>query len=78
MIDDSNDETNFPDKLILTDIQVWRLDKAFANDSSANINYSKTRLSKMIQLGGFYGPLDSTMRPSLGLPLKVTKSLGSA
>ena len=78
MIDDSNDETNFPDKLILTDIQVWRLDKAFANDSSANINYSKTRLSKMIQLGGFYGPLDSTRRPSLGLPLKVTKSLGSA
>ena len=34
---DSNDENNFPHKLLLTNTQVSRLRKAFANDSSANI-----------------------------------------
>ena len=38
MIDDSNDETNFPYKLLLSDRKVSRLHKAFANNSSANIN----------------------------------------
>ena len=32
VIGDSNDETNFPHKLLLTDAQVSRLRKAFAND----------------------------------------------
>ena len=31
--------------------------KAFANDSSANIKFPKTQLSKMIQLRGFLGSL---------------------
>ena len=31
------------------------LRKAFANNSSTNINLSKTQLSKMIQSGGFLG-----------------------
>ena len=35
--DDSNDETNFPHKLFLTDTQFSRLWKVSANDSSANI-----------------------------------------
>ena len=34
---DSNDENNFPHQLLLTNTQVSRLRKAFANDSSANI-----------------------------------------
>ena len=34
---DSNDENNFPHKLLLTNTQVSRLRKAFSNDSSANI-----------------------------------------
>ena len=34
---DSNDENNFPHKLLLTNTQVSRLRKAFANDSSASI-----------------------------------------
>ena len=34
---DSNDENNFPYKLLLTNTQVSRLRKAFANDSSASI-----------------------------------------
>ena len=34
--------------------QVQRLCKNFANNSSANINLSKTQLSKLVQLGEFY------------------------
>ena len=48
MIGDSNDVTNFPLKLLLTDSQVSRLPKAFANGSSANVELSKTHLSKMV------------------------------
>ena len=36
---DSNDEKNFPYKLLLTNTQVSRLLKAFANGSSANIKF---------------------------------------
>ena len=53
MIGDSNDETNFPHELLLTDRQVFSVRKAFANNSSADIKFSKTQLSKMIQSGGF-------------------------
>ena len=50
---DSNDEINFSQKLLLTDTQVSRIRKAFANGLSANMKLSKTQLPKMIQLGGF-------------------------
>ena len=36
----SNDETNFAHKLLITNTQVSRLRKAFANNSSANIKLS--------------------------------------
>ena len=40
---DSNDDTHFPYKLLsLTNTQVSRLHKAFANNSSANVKLSKT------------------------------------
>ena len=39
LIGNSNDETNFPDKLLLTNTQVSKIGKAFANDSSANIKF---------------------------------------
>ena len=42
VIGDSNDETNFPLKLLLTDTQNSRLSKAFADNLSANIKLSKT------------------------------------
>ena len=42
IISDSNDENNFPRKLLLTNTQVSRLRKAFSNGSSANIKLSKT------------------------------------
>ena len=53
MIGDSNDDGNFPHELLLTDRQISSIRKAFANNSSVDIKFSKTQLSKMIQSGGF-------------------------
>ena len=39
LIENSNDETNFPSKLLLTDTQVSKSCKAFENGSWANINF---------------------------------------
>ena len=52
LIGNSNDETSLLPKLLLTDTQVSRICKAFANGLSANIKFWKTQLSKMIQSGG--------------------------
>ena len=61
IVGDSNDENNFLHKLLLTNTQVSKLCKAFANNCSANIKLSKTQ-------GGFLGRLSG---PSLktGFPL---------
>ena len=68
MIGNSNGETNFSHKLLLTNTQVATLRKAFANHTSTDIKLSKTQLSKMIQLRGFLAiPLGSLLRT--GLPL---------
>ena len=68
MIGNSDDETNFPHKLLLTNRQVANLRKAFANHTSTDIKLSKTQLSKMTESEGFLsrllGPLLRT-----GLPL---------
>ena len=52
-----DNETAFPDKLLLTNRQVSNLHKVFANNSSADIKLSKSQLSKMIQSGEFPGRL---------------------
>ena len=57
MVSNSNDNTNFPHDLLLTNRQVANIRKAFANHSSIDIKLSKTQLSKMIQSGGFLGNL---------------------
>ena len=57
MIRNYNDETNFPHKLLSTDAQPSKICKAFTNDSSANIKFSKTQLSKMILSGRILGEL---------------------
>ena len=49
IIGDSNDEANLPHELLLTGRQVSNIRKAFSNNSSADIKFSKTQLSKMIQ-----------------------------
>ena len=53
----SNDNTNFPRELLLTNRQVTNIRKAFAKNTSTDIKLSKTRLSKIIQSGGFLGNL---------------------
>ena len=47
MIGNSDDETNFPLKLLLTNRQVVNLRKASANHTSSDIKLSKAQLNKM-------------------------------
>ena len=74
MIGNSNDDTDFLHKSLLTNRQVTNLRKTFANNLSTDITLSKTQLSKVIHSGKcfsrFLGPLLKT-----GLPLikKVIK-----
>ena len=68
MIGDSNDKTNFPHELLLTNRQVSSIRKAFANNLSVDIKFSKAQLSKMIQSGGFLGKLLGPLLKT-GLPL---------
>ena len=72
VIGDSNNETNFQNRLLLTDAQVLRLWKVFPNNSSANVKLSKTQLSNMVQLGEFSGKL---LAPLLKASLPLTKAV---
>ena len=72
MISNSDDETNFPQKLLLINRQVTNIRKAFANYTSTDIKLSKTQLSKMIQSGGFLGKF---LGPLLGTGLPLMKSV---
>ena len=77
MVGNSNDNTNFPLELLLTNRQVANIRKAFANHSSTDIKLSKTQLSKMIQLGGFLGRLlGPLLKTGLTLMKSVIKLLG--
>ena len=68
MVGNSNDNTNFPNELLLTNRQVANIRKAFAKNTSIDIKLSKTQLSRMIQLGGFLGRLLGPLLKT-GLPL---------
>lgn len=73
MTGNSNDETDFPRKSLLTDWKVSiKICKTFANNLSANIKLSKTQLSKIIQLGGF---LDRFFRILLKTSLPLGENL---
>ena len=65
VVSDSNGENNFPHKLLLTDAQVSRLCKAFANGSSVNIKLSESQRSKMVQSGGFPDPFLLQANPKI-------------
>ena len=58
LIANSNDETNFPHKLLLTYKQVSKFCKAFANGSPANIKFSNK------VKGGFLSILLGTLAAS--------------
>ena len=76
MVSNSNDNTNFPHELLLTNRQVANIRKVFANHSSIDIKLSKTQLSKMIQPGGFLGNL--LMKVAMPLAKNVLAPLGSS
>ena len=48
MVDNSNNETNFPHKLLLTNRQILSLREAFNNHTSADIKFSKMPLLKSV------------------------------
>ena len=80
VLDDSNDDSNFPHKLLLTNTQVSRLRRAIANNSSAIIKPSKTQFHKIGQsrgiLGRLFGPLLKTGLPIIANVLKpLAKSI---
>ena len=72
MVGNSNDNTNFPHELLLTNRQVANIRKAFAKNTSTDTKLSKTQLSKMIQSGGFLGRL---LGPLLKTGLPLVKSV---
>ena len=68
VVGDSNDEDNFPHKLLLNNTQVSSPRKAFGNGSSANVKSPKTQLHKIGQSGCF---LDKILRPLLNIDLPL-------
>ena len=54
----SNDENSFPYKLLLTNTKISKIRKDFPNGSSANIKFSKTQLTKMVEFSGILMPGD--------------------
>ena len=93
IVGNSDGETNFPHKLLLTNRQVVNLRKTFADNSSTDTKLSKTQISKMIQSGGFLGrllgPLLKTGLPiitnvinplakSVLIPLRLTAAVSAA
>ena len=68
VVDDSNDENNFPHMLLLTNTQISGLFKTFATGLSANIKLSKTQLHKIQQSGESFGRLLGPLLKT-GLPL---------
>ena len=74
-----DNESNFPDKLLLTNRQVANLRKTFANHLSTDIKLSKTQLTKMIQSGGFLGRLlGPLLKTALTLIKNVIKPLAES
>ena len=72
MVSNSDDETNFPHKLLLTNRQVTSHRTVFANYLSTDIRLLKTQLSKMIQSGEFLGRL---LGPLLKTGLALMKNV---
>ena len=51
VVGNSNDDINFPHKLLITNTQVLKLRKTFAKKFAAHIKLSKTPLHKIGQSG---------------------------
>ena len=74
-----DNQTHFPQKLLLTNRKVANLRKAFTNYLLNDIKLSKSQLYKMIQSGGFLGRLRGPLLKT-GLPLtkNVVKRLAKS
>ena len=70
----SDNETNFPHKLLLTNRQVANVHKTFPNHTSTDIKLSKAQLNKM-QKGGFLRFLAPLLKSGLPLLKSVIKPL---
>ena len=74
MIGNSDDNTNFPHELLLTNRNIANLRKDFAKNASTDI-----MLSKMIEYGGFLGRLlGPLLRAGLPLMKSVIKALAKS
>ena len=79
IVGNSNDENNFSHKLLLTNKQISKLRKTFANGSSANIKLSKTQLHKIGKSGGFLGRrLGALLKADLTLMKNLLKPLAKS
>ena len=74
MVGNSNNETNFPHKLLLTNREILSLRKAFAKHASFDIKFSKTQLTKMLK-GGFSKFLIPLLKSGLLFSKSVVKLL---
>ena len=72
MVGNSNDNTNLPHKLLLTDRQIVNIRKAFANNLSTDVKLSKTQLLEMMLSGGILGNVLSKLAGAL---IKVSMPL---
>ena len=79
VIGNSNEEYNFPHKLLLTNTQLSRLLKVFANNSLVNIKLSKTQSHKLGQSRGFLGRhLQPLLKTGFPLMKNVLKPLAKS
>ena len=79
VVGDSNDGNYFRRKLLLTNTQVLKLRKAFANGASTNTKLSKTQLYEKGQSGGFLGRLlGSLLRTGFPLMKNVLRPLAKS
>ena len=76
MVGNSNNNANFPHKLLLIDKQIANIRKAFANKLSTDVKFSKTQLLKMMQSGGFLGYLLSKLAgPLMKVAMPLAKNV---
>ena len=76
MVGNSNENTNFPHELLLTDRQVSNIRKAFSNNLSRDVKFSKTQVLKMMQSGGFLGNLLSKLAgPLMKIAMPLAKNV---
>ena len=79
VVGDSNNETDFPHKLLLTNTQVSNLRKDFANNLSANKKYLKLNCIQQDNQEIFLGkPLRPLLKTGLTLRKNVFKPLAKS